>query len=327
MESKEVKGLMQAYASIYEGYGKDKDKKKKKMHDCATHGEHSEWGAGVMIKEMHTLDEDGNITHYDVMFEHGIEKNVPVEELNITMSEKHEHFINYDKNAEVLGETRTDPRGRPASGPMSVYGGRGQDAGPGGSGDERTDRMDAAQRRVKSTQPAAKGRAADALHTRYSRRRRGTGGENPSPSDTTATGHPHSPRRGGRSGRGAETDRGKGNAAARRMREEFEGDLFDYILEHLVAEGYADTNQAALAIMANMSEEWKQDIVEGMTMKDFKANRKKLQRKEASDDAKKRGHVDRLTGKPYGTEESASRRKNLNPAERESRRKFAEDPD
>jgi hypothetical protein len=40
-------------------------------------------------------------------------------------------------------------------------------------------------------------------------------------------------------------------------------DLFDYILEHLVAEGYADTNEAALAIMANMSEEWRQSIVEG----------------------------------------------------------------
>jgi hypothetical protein len=39
-------------------------------------------------------------------------------------------------------------------------------------------------------------------------------------------------------------------------------DLFDYILEHLVAEGYADTNKAAIAIMANMSEEWKQSIVE-----------------------------------------------------------------
>ena len=39
-------------------------------------------------------------------------------------------------------------------------------------------------------------------------------------------------------------------------------DLFDYLLEYLVAEGYADTNEAALAIMANMSEEWKQDIVE-----------------------------------------------------------------
>jgi len=50
-------------------------------------------------------------------------------------------------------------------------------------------------------------------------------------------------------------------------------DLFDYLLEYLVAEGYADTNQAALAIMANMSEEWKQDIVEGMTMDDFKKQR------------------------------------------------------
>jgi hypothetical protein len=40
-------------------------------------------------------------------------------------------------------------------------------------------------------------------------------------------------------------------------------DLFDTILEHLVAEGYADTNEAALAIMANMSEEWRESIVEG----------------------------------------------------------------
>jgi len=39
-------------------------------------------------------------------------------------------------------------------------------------------------------------------------------------------------------------------------------DLFDYLLEYLVAEGYADTNKAALVIMANMSEEWKQSIVE-----------------------------------------------------------------
>jgi len=39
-------------------------------------------------------------------------------------------------------------------------------------------------------------------------------------------------------------------------------DLFDYLLEYLVAEGYADTNKAALVIMANMSEEWRQDIVE-----------------------------------------------------------------
>jgi hypothetical protein len=45
--------------------------------------------------------------------------------------------------------------------------------------------------------------------------------------------------------------------------EEVETDLFDTILEHLVAEGYADTNESALVIMANMSEEWRQSIVEG----------------------------------------------------------------
>jgi hypothetical protein len=48
----------------------------------------------------------------------------------------------------------------------------------------------------------------------------------------------------------------------RSVREEVESDLFDAILEHLIVEGYADTNEAALAIMANMSEEWRESIVE-----------------------------------------------------------------
>jgi hypothetical protein len=41
-------------------------------------------------------------------------------------------------------------------------------------------------------------------------------------------------------------------------------DLFDTILEHLVSEGFADTNEAALAIMANMSEAWIGSIVEAV---------------------------------------------------------------
>jgi hypothetical protein len=39
-------------------------------------------------------------------------------------------------------------------------------------------------------------------------------------------------------------------------------DLFDAILEHLVSEGYADTNESALVIMANMSEEWRRSILD-----------------------------------------------------------------
>ena len=43
-------------------------------------------------------------------------------------------------------------------------------------------------------------------------------------------------------------------------------DLFDIVKGHLMSEGYADTEEAALAIMANMSEEWRQSIVEmGLT--------------------------------------------------------------
>jgi len=42
-------------------------------------------------------------------------------------------------------------------------------------------------------------------------------------------------------------------------------DLFDIVKGHLMSEGYADTEEAALAIMTNMSEEWRQSIVEGLT--------------------------------------------------------------
>ena len=38
-------------------------------------------------------------------------------------------------------------------------------------------------------------------------------------------------------------------------------DPFDVVLGHLLDEGYADTEQAALQIMANMSEEWKNSII------------------------------------------------------------------
>jgi len=39
-------------------------------------------------------------------------------------------------------------------------------------------------------------------------------------------------------------------------------DIYDIILSHLLDEGYAETPEAAEAIMVNMSEEWKQDIME-----------------------------------------------------------------
>lgn len=79
----------------------------KKTHICAklVGYKKEEWET---IPEMHTMLEDGTVTHYDIMREGVIRHNVPVEHLEILISEKHEHFDNYDKNAEVLGEGKSD---------------------------------------------------------------------------------------------------------------------------------------------------------------------------------------------------------------------------
>ena len=42
-------------------------------------------------------------------------------------------------------------------------------------------------------------------------------------------------------------------------------DMFDLIKGHLIDEGYAETEEAALAMMANMTEEWRNNIIESIT--------------------------------------------------------------
>jgi hypothetical protein len=82
-------------------------------------------------------------------------------------------------------------------------------------------------------------------------------------------------------------DRGAGNKSRRRRglepihgntRKE-EVDLYDLILTHLLDEGYADTEESATAIMANMSEDWKESICEEVLDEGFKKmNRGKIER-------------------------------------------------
>ena len=79
-------------------------KKFVKKHDCATHVEHAEFGQGQPIHGQHAEpDENGNIAWYDVMFEHGVEKNMPTDDLTILMSEMHE---NHDHEDDAIQETR-----------------------------------------------------------------------------------------------------------------------------------------------------------------------------------------------------------------------------
>ena len=85
--------------------GKDEQggKKKPKGHDCAKQVKY-EGKEYSVIPEAHTLLEDGTVTHYDIEDDEYIYENVPVEDLEILEEGHHEHFANYDKNAEVLGE-------------------------------------------------------------------------------------------------------------------------------------------------------------------------------------------------------------------------------
>lgn len=78
---------------------KSSDPEKTIGHNCATHVEHAEFGAGECIPGMHTLEEtsegEGIVTHYDVMFKnedgHFVKEGVSVEDLTIVKEMHHGH--------------------------------------------------------------------------------------------------------------------------------------------------------------------------------------------------------------------------------------------
>ena len=81
------------------------------QHLCAKNVVHEEWGAGQPVRGMHdTPDADGNIAWYDVMFEHGIEKGVSINELKVTKSESHHHGEKKkdDEDKEMLKAKKVD---------------------------------------------------------------------------------------------------------------------------------------------------------------------------------------------------------------------------
>ena len=57
------------------------------------------------------MDEQGNVSHYDVMFEHGLEQDVPVQSLNVLEEGMHEHVINHDKDV-IDEKKKLDPVGK-----------------------------------------------------------------------------------------------------------------------------------------------------------------------------------------------------------------------
>jgi len=78
-------------------------------------------------------------------------------------------------------------------------------------------------------------------------------------------------------------------------------DLFDVVIGHLLDEGYADTEESALAIMVNMSEEWRESIIEerapgvrpykaGPTQAEVRADAKRAAKKKEDKDKDKPGY-------------------------------------
>ena len=74
------------------------------QHLCAKNVVHEKWGAGDCIPTMHAdPDEEGNVAWYDVMFEHGIEAKVSIDELKVTKAEEHMH-ASVDKKKKMKKE-------------------------------------------------------------------------------------------------------------------------------------------------------------------------------------------------------------------------------
>ena len=106
-----MKGGKSVPNCVKEYFEKGKDGKMVKKHNCAKKVKKEGLEYDVLSGE-HTMLEDGTVTHYDIMRENTILHNVPVEELEIMISEVHEHVVNDDKNKEVLGEKKLDPVGK-----------------------------------------------------------------------------------------------------------------------------------------------------------------------------------------------------------------------
>jgi len=82
-------------------------------------------------------------------------------------------------------------------------------------------------------------------------------------------------------------------------------DLYDVILSHLLDEGYADTEQAAEAIMVNMSEDWRESIVE----ESMPPRRSKEERSKRAKELGDRQTIKNVVGK-YNKEKPLSKQEN-----------------
>ncbi len=78
-----------------------------KDHDCATYVDHPEWGLGKPVYESHAIpNDDGSVDWYDVEFAHGIEKEVPAEDMQILQTETHKEKVHKDDDKMIKSQKK-----------------------------------------------------------------------------------------------------------------------------------------------------------------------------------------------------------------------------
>jgi len=78
-----------------------------KDHDCATYVDHPEWGLGKPVYESHAIpNDDGSVDWYDVEFAHGIEKEVPAEDMQILQTEAHKEKVHKDDEKMIKSQKK-----------------------------------------------------------------------------------------------------------------------------------------------------------------------------------------------------------------------------
>jgi hypothetical protein len=78
-----------------------------KDHDCATYVDHPEFGLGKPVYESHAIpNDDGSVDWYDVEFAHGIEKEVPAEDMQILQTEAHKEKVHKDDDKMIKSQKK-----------------------------------------------------------------------------------------------------------------------------------------------------------------------------------------------------------------------------
>jgi hypothetical protein len=94
-------------------------------------------------------------------------------------------------------------------------------------------------------------------------------------------------------------------------------DMFDVVKGHLIDEGYADTEEAAIAIMANMSEEWKASIINEASRRD------EFTRAAIARNSGRKGGITFEPGPNWDPSANRGRGAHLNPKQKEKQRRKA----